>query len=322
MKVTVIRAFPLALEICGLELAATNGEALPDFDAGAHIDVHIAPNLVRQYSLCNPHEKSGRYLIGVLRDPASRGGSHALHALRAGDEIDISAPRNHFPLAKGARHSILIAGGIGVTPILAMAEQLAQEGASFELHYGTRTAEHMAFLDHLDAPHLKTPSRLYHDTADGTRPNLAASLATILAAPHPQDHVYVCGPAGLIDAVMQCAQTAGWAGANVHREYFAAPVTAATTDDQGDAPFQIELARSGQRIDVAREQTIVDALATAGIEIATSCGEGVCGTCLTRVLGGEPAHRDAYLTPEEQAANDQILPCCSRSRSPVLILDL
>jgi len=317
MKVKITRKFEVAVDICAFELSAANGAALPAFRAGAHIDAHPRHDLVRQYSLCNPQETGGRYLIGVLREPASRGGSVAMHALQEGDEIEISAPKNHFPLAEDARHSILIAGGIGITPILSMAEQLARDGASFELHYCTREPQRTAFLDRLESPHLKPHTHLYHDTEP---PEQRLDLTAVLAKPRAGTHIYVCGPGGLIDAVLDRARRNNWSETTLHREYFAASPT--VTDNTQERAFQVKLASSGQLIAVPPGSNVVAMLSAAGIDIATSCGEGVCGTCLTRVLEGEPEHRDFYLTDEERAANDQFLPCCSRSKTAVLVLDL
>lgn len=316
MRVKLVRKYPLAADICGFELADPEGRALPAFSAGAHIDVHLGSGLIRQYSLCNDPAERHAYRIGVLRDARSRGGSVAMHALAEGTEIEIGEPKNHFPLAADARHSLLIAGGIGVTPILCMAESLAGTGASFELHYCTRSFAHTAFRERLSRPDLAARTRLYHDSAPEAE---RIDLGKLLAMPAPGTHLYVCGPGGFIDLVLDRARAAGWPEARLHREYFAAPAAAAAGEDR---PFQVELASSGRRVDVAAGQSVVKALAAAGIDILTSCEEGVCGTCLTRVLSGEPDHRDVYLTDEEKAANDQFLPCCSRSRSPVLVLDL
>ena len=217
-----------------------------------------------------------------------------------------------------ARHSILIAGGIGITPILSMAERLAHEGASFELHYSTRTPERTAFRERLEAPHLKQQLHVYHDTAP---PEQGIDLAAVLAKPQAGTHLYVCGPGGLIDAVLDSARRNDWSEANLHREYFAAAASA-VANNTDDRAFQVKLASNGQLIDVPPGQNVVAMLSAAGIDIATSCGEGVCGTCLTRVLEGEPEHRDFYLTDEERVANDQFLPCCSRSKTAVLVLDL
>lgn len=312
MRVRIASKTAAADGIAVFELVPADGDALPPFTAGAHVDVHLGDGLVRQYSLCNDPAETHRYQLGVLRDPASRGGSAAMHALVAGDTLEISAPKNHFPLQANAAHSVLLAGGIGVTPILAMAQSLAHAGASFEFHYCTRSAATMAFRERLACDDLRARTHLYHD--DGRR----ADLQQLLAAPRADTHLYVCGPSGFMAAVLDAARAAGWSEANLHREYFAAPETPSAP---GGA-FQVTVQSTGRVIDIAPDQTVVQALAAHGVEIQTSCEQGVCGTCLTRVLAGEPDHRDAYLTDDERAANDQFLPCCSRARSGMLVLDL
>lgn len=314
MKVQIKRKLDAATDICAFELESLNGEQLPPFSAGAHIDVHVG-GMIRQYSLCNNPTDTQRYMIGVLKDPASRGGSVAMHGLSEGDIIEISEPRNHFPLHGGAAHSVLLAGGIGITPILCMAERLAQIGASFELHYCTRSPERTAFGDRLQSPNLQDKTRVYHDSQPE---NGKLDLAAILARPAPDKHLYVCGPGGFIDAVLKAAKEAGWQEDTLHREYFAGAVQA----DGEDGAFQVKLASSGQVYDIPADKSIVEALMDQGVDIPISCEQGVCGTCLTRVLEGEPDHRDLYLTDDERAANDQMLPCCSRAKSPMLVLDL
>ncbi|VVD65776.1 Vanillate O-demethylase oxidoreductase [Pandoraea iniqua] len=314
MKVRLANKQDVATDICAFDLVSLDGSPLPGFTAGAHIDVHLPGGLVRQYSLCNAPGETERYRLGVLRDPASRGGSTGMHALSPGVELEISEPRNHFPLVDTAKHSILLAGGIGVTPILAMAETLAAAGASFEVHYCTREPARTAFGERFAQADLTGNTRVYHDS-EGAR----ADLDAILAQPSGGKHLYVCGPAGFIDAVLARAEAAQWPEGNVHREYFAAP---AATDSASDAAFQVKLHSTGRVIDVKADETIVAALAAQGIEIQMSCEQGVCGTCLTRVIDGTPDHRDVYLTDEERAANDQMLPCCSRSKSAMLVLDL
>ncbi|GAA4329783.1 PDR/VanB family oxidoreductase [Pigmentiphaga soli] len=315
MKVRITRKFETATDICAFELADPEGTPLPAFSAGAHIDVHLGNGLVRQYSLCNNPNDRHRYMLGVLRDPVSRGGSVAMHALREGDEVEISEPRNHFPLAAEARHSILLAGGIGVTPILCMAERLAHIGASFEFHYCTRSPERTAFRDRLAEPDLQGKAHLYHDSEP---PEKRIDLAAVLGKPDAGTHLYVCGPGGFIDAVLNAAKAAGWPEQNVHREYFSA-APAATAED---GSFEVKIASTGQIVVIPPDQTVTEALAAAGVEVLTSCEQGVCGTCLTRVLEGVPDHRDLYLTDAEHDANDQFLPCCSRSKTPMLVLDL
>ncbi|MHA7685617.1 PDR/VanB family oxidoreductase [Cupriavidus sp. PET2-C1] len=315
MKVKILKKVETATDIFSFELVDPTGRPLPGFSAGSHIDVHVGNGLVRQYSLSNDPIDTHRYVLGVLRDPNSRGGSIAMHAQEEGAEIEISEPRNHFPLANEARHSILLAGGIGVTPILCMAERLAHVNASFEFHYCTRAPERTAFREQLMRPGMKDRVRVYFDTAP---PEEHIDLEAILAGPDADKHAYVCGPSGFVDAVLSRARSAGWPESNLHREYFSAQKGAIA----GNSAFQVRLASSGRVINVRAEQTVVEALGACGIEIQTSCEQGICGTCLTRVLEGDPDHRDAYLTDEERTANDQFLPCCSRSRTPILTLDL
>lgn len=203
--------------MCSLELVPLEGQVLPAFEAGAHIDVHIHAQLCRQYSLCNaPHERH-RYQIAVLREPASRGGSAAVHEkIAVGDVLHISAPKNHFALHAAARHHVLIAGGIGVTPILAMAQQLAKVGHSFEVHYCGRSAEKMAFTETLKALAQQGAVHLYADDA-GQR----LDPAQVLATPAADTHMYVCGPQGFIEWVWASAQQSGWPAIQMHREFFA-----------------------------------------------------------------------------------------------------
>ena len=305
-----------AEDICALELRHPEGAALPAFSAGAHIDLHLGEGLVRQYSLAGDPADTSRYLLGVLREPASRGGSAAVHdRLREGDLLGASLPRNHFPLHAQAPHSLLLAGGIGITPLLSMAEQLHREGRGFELHYCTRSAARTAFVERLGEAAWASRAHLHHD--DGPQPQ-RLDLPGLLRASRPDTHLYVCGPRGFIDWVLRSARDAGWDETRLHREYFAG---AEDASPGGDA-FEVELSSSGRVVRVEPAQTIVQALAAAGIDLPTSCEQGVCGTCLTRVLAGTPEHRDSYLTDEERARNDQILPCCSRALSARLLLDV
>jgi vanillate O-demethylase ferredoxin subunit len=314
--VRVVRKAAEALDISTFELVNVEDRALPAFSAGSHIDVHLPNGLTRQYSLCNDPGEGHRYLIGVLRDAASRGGSAAMHdAVKEGDVLHVSAPKNHFPLAHEAGHSVLIAGGIGVTPILCMAERLHITGASFEMYYCTRSPERTAFRERIAQSAFASKVRFHFD--DGAE-DQKLQLAGLLSPVRGGTHLYVCGPKGFMDWVLASARSAGWPEAQLHYEFFGAEIVRSDAD-QG---FEVRLASSGKVVTVGREQSVVQALAAVGVEIATSCEQGVCGTCLTRVLEGEPDHKDMYLTPEEQAANDQFLPCCSRSKSPLLVLDL
>lgn len=316
IRVRVARKAQEALDICSYELVATDGTALPGFSAGSHVDVHLPGGITRQYSLCNDASETHRYLVGVLRDPASRGGSQAMHdTVQEGDVLQISAPKNHFPLAHGASRSLLLAGGIGITPILCMAERLAASAAPFQMHYCSRAQERTAFYERIRASGFASQVHFHFD--DGASAQ-KLSLPDLLAEPQPGVHLYVCGPKGFMDAVLQTARSSGWPENQLHYEFFSANV-APSADD---ASFEVKLASSGRVVRIAADQTVAKALALAGVEVPVSCEQGVCGTCLTRVLEGEPDHKDMYLTPEEQAANDQFTPCCSRSKSAVLVLDL
>lgn len=304
-----------ALDICSYELIRVDGQPLPAFTAGAHIDVHLPGGVIRQYSLCNHPEERHRYLIGVLKDPASRGGSSSLHEqIQPGARLFISEPRNLFPLALQARRHLLFAGGIGITPILAMAEHLAQNGAAFELHYCARSLERAAFVERLRQAPYADRVFLHFDEA----PETALDTARVLAAPSEDVHLYVCGPGGFMQHVLDTARAQGWQDACLHREYFAA----APTDTRADGSFAVKLASSGQVFEIPKDRSVVQVLESHGIEIPISCEQGVCGTCLTRVLEGVPDHRDMFLTEAEQACNDQFTPCCSRSKTPLLVLDL
>lgn len=316
LKVRVLRKHEEAQDICTFELVSANGHPLPAFSAGSHIDVELPGGITRQYSLCNEAGETHRYLIGVLKDPNSRGGSRVIHEqVQEGQVLTISAPRNHFALAHDARHSILIAGGIGVTPILCMAERLAVVGESFEMHYCTRGRDRTAFLDRIQAAGFASKVQFHFDDGPAAQKLDAGSL---LAAPAAGVHLYVCGPKGFMDVFLGAARTNGWVEDQLHYEFFSGEPLKSDADDS----FEVQLASSGRILLVEKHQTVVNALEAAGVTVLTSCEQGVCGTCLTRVLEGKPDHRDMYLSPEEQSRNDQFLPCCSRAKSPRLVLDL
>lgn len=315
LELKVVRKAVEAEDIASFELARADGGALPGFSAGSHIDVHVPGGLVRQYSLCNDAAESHRYRIAVLRDAASRGGSTGMHdTVHEGDTLTVSEPRNHFPLAH-AKRSLLMAGGIGVTPLLCMAQRLAATGADFELHYSTRSPARTAFMGEIARSAFAGRVHYHHDDGEAAQ---KLDTGALLARPDPGTHLYVCGPGGYIDHVVGAARAAGWAEATIHLEYFGA----APQDSAGDGSFQVKLASSGQSYTVEPGQSIVKALQAHGVEILTSCEQGVCGTCLTRVLEGECDHRDHYLTDEEKSRHDQFMPCCSRAKTSVLVLDL
>jgi vanillate O-demethylase ferredoxin subunit len=296
-----------AEDICSFEFADPKGKMLPPFSAGSHVDVRVRDGLVRQYSLCNDPKDTHRYLIGVLRHADGRGGSRAMHdELQLGDIVDVSVPKNHFPLDHAAKRSLLLAGGIGVTPILCMAERLANVDADFEMHYCTRSAARTAFLDRIGQSSFA--QRVSFHFADGPAEQLV-DISALLDRPGPDTHLYVGGPSGFMDLVIATAKEKGWPEAHVHREYFSGEIH----DTRNNVSFNVRLASTGKVIPIAKEKSVVAALAEHGIEIATSCAEGVCG---------EIEHRDRFLTAEERARNDQFTPCCSRTHSGTLVLDL
>jgi vanillate O-demethylase ferredoxin subunit len=316
LSVRVSRKTQEALDVCSFELMLPDGAALPRFAAGAHIDVETPGGLIRQYSLCNDSSESNRYLIGVLKDPASRGGSVAMNeSLKEGDTLRISEPRNHFALAQGGKRSLLLAGGIGITPILCMAERLSNTGSPFELHYCSRSRERMAFHDRILAAPFAIHTLMHFDNGHDSQ---KLDLRAVLENPEIGCHVYVCGPTGFIDVVTKTARELGWTEEQIHREYFAATVL----NSSADCEFEVRIASTGKTISIRPSETVLAALSAHGIEIPYSCEQGVCGTCLTRLLFGEPEHRDHFLTEQERRLNDQFLPCCSRSKSKLLILDL
>lgn len=316
LRVRVARKRAIALDIASFELVGADGKSLPPFSPGSHIDVELPGGLTRQYSLCNDPAESHRYVIAVLRQANGRGGSRAMHdEVREGEHIDISAPKNHFPLARASKASLLLAGGIGITPLLCMAEHLSARAQPFLLHYCARSEERAAFTDRIRQSRFAGNVRFHFD--DGA-PGQKLDIAAVLREPQDGTHLYVCGPKGFMDAVLATARGNGWPEDWLHYEFFNAdPVKLA-----GDGSFDVEVASSGRVIPVAPEQTVVAALADAGVHVPTSCEQGVCGTCLTRVLAGEPDHRDLYLSPDEQAANDRFMPCCSRAKTARLVLDL
>lgn len=316
MTVEVTKRTVEAEDVVVLELADSSGADLLPFSAGSHIDVEVKTGLVRQYSLCNNPTECNRYVIGVLKDPATRGGSAALHEIVAGQQLRISEPRNHFELDGSAARSLLFAGGIGVTPILCMAERLAALGADFEMHYGARAQARAAFYDRIRTSSFASKVHFHFDDGDEAQ---KLDIDQALGQTTQGIHIYVCGPAAFIELVVNAAQAKGFTDAQLHREYF--NVDAAETPIEGK-PFQIKLASTGQVLTVPANRSVIDVLRDVGIELPVSCEEGVCGTCLTRVLEGIPEHRDCFLTSGERAKNDRFTPCCSRSETPMLVIDV
>jgi vanillate O-demethylase ferredoxin subunit len=317
IAVTVTGLRDEAPDVKSFELRQSDGSPLPAFTAGSHLDVHMASGTIRQYSLCNaPHERD-RYLIAVKREAESRGGSRFMHdAVKPGDALTISPPRNNFALDETASHHLLLAGGIGITPLLGMARHLVAVGGSFELHYFARSRpEETAFRAELAGQGLGQAVRFHHELSPA---ETSARLAEILRLRPPGAHLYTCGPVPFMETVTAAAQP-HWPAAALHREFFAAP---AVEPRDNDGSFTVRLASSGKDYPVGPGQTIVAALAAHRIFIETSCGQGICGTCMTGVVEGEPDHRDSFLSEEERGYGDRILACVSRCRSDVLVLDL
>lgn len=304
-------------EIASFRLESLDGSRLIGFEAGAHIDVRTGTDQFRQYSLCNPAPVVDHYEIAVLKDPNSRGGSVFMHeCLEVGATVLVSRPKNHFKLVDTGP-VLLFAGGIGITPIWAMAQQMAKKSRAFEMHYCARSREAMAFLQRLEQSSFHESVHFHFDDESAKQ---KLNMAEVLARTTDQHHLYVCGPAGFIKYVMDAALQAGWPDRRMHREFFSAPTT--INESAVDGAFEIQLARSGRCINVLPEQSALVALQAAGVEVDASCEAGVCGTCVTKVLGGIPDHRDVFLTDEEHGRNDCFTPCCSRALTPQLILDL
>ncbi len=301
-----------AADIAVLELAASGGAVLPTYAPGAHVEVEVAAGLVRQYSLCTPPDCAGRYRIAVLHDPASRGGSSAIHErFHPGATVRIGAPKNHFPLHEGEGKALLMAGGIGITPMLAMAYHLLAQGRAFDLHYCMRSRARAGFLDEIATFGTRT-----HIHADDEAHGAFLDIPALLAAQPPGTHLYVCGPGGFMDAAIAAARAAGWPEAQIHFEYFSANV------DTAGASFEVEARRSGIQLTVGPQETLHAALTRVGVKIKKSCEQGVCGTCLCDVIEGEIDHRDKFLTEDERADGDQIVTCCSRAKGAMLVLDI
>ncbi|HEY0288638.1 MAG TPA: PDR/VanB family oxidoreductase [Pseudomonas sp.] len=311
LTVLVTRKHQETDTICVFELVDAEGRTLPPFTAGAHIDVHLNAQLIRQYSLCNSPRERHRYLIAVQRETPSRGGSQWMHEqIEVGQRLTIGTPRNLFELQPPGSQHVLIGAGIGITPLLSMAHELALRGDTFELHYRTRDPARSAFLDQL-TEHFPQQLRTYFDRT-------AFNDATLPGRPAADKHLYVCGPQLFMEQMIDTARRLGWAEANLHREVF----NAKTPVIEGDQPFEVEIASTGAILQVAADQTVHQVLDAAGIDVPISCGKGICGACLTGVRAGIVDHRDQVLSEEEQAQNDLFTPCCSRAFTPRLVLDL
>ena len=315
LKLKVEAVTDLTDTIKRFELVSADDAPLPTFDAGAHITVKTGDAGTRSYSLCNDPSETGRYAIAVQRETAGKGGSAWMcDTVGAGTVLEATPPVNDFKLHADARRHILIAGGIGITPLLAMVRQLDRDGVDYALHYCARGPEAAAFLDELQdrfGAHLT----LHFDGGD---PAKGIDLDKALGTYTEGTHIYICGPLGLMDAVKEKADAKGWPNGGVHSEYFAAKPTRRI-----NAPFVVELAKSNKRLTVPADKSILEVLRENGIEAESSCESGVCGTCRTRLLSGVADHRDMVLSDEEKSENTDAMICVSRAgEGEVLVLDL
>jgi len=301
----------LTPDIWRFELVAPDGAPLPPVEAGAHVTVETPSGARRTYSLSNAPGETESYVLGVKQERPGRGGSASLvEGVKEGDLLPVSAPINSFPL-KPAPEYIFVAGGIGITPILSMLRQVAEEGtAKFRLIYCTRSAELTAFRDELAAPAFAGKVKLHHDGGD---PAKVFDFWPVFEKP-TRAHVYCCGPKPLMEEIR--AVTGHWPEHAVHFEDFASDVEAVKADDHA---FTVRNARTGEVVEVAADATILESLRAAGHNPGSSCESGTCGSCKTRLVAGEADHRDLVLTDEEKA--DTIMICVSRARGDELVLE-
>lgn len=316
-EVVVQRQWRVGSDVKAIELVAADGGTLPAAAAGAHLDVHLPDGTVRQYSITNPAPAPASYRIGVLRDPNSRGGSrYMVEQLQDGEHLSITGPRNHFELDEAAVGYRLIAGGIGVTPLLAMARRLVEMGAAVEFHYLVRQRERAAFLDELSSLLPEDALHLHVDEEDGR-----ADLHAILGDGRSSHQVYTCGPEPLLAAIREA--TTEWPQGRVRFERFrladADQLTAAAGAEQA---CRVELKQSGIEFELQPDETLLEALERQDLDPPCLCREGVCGTCAVGVLEGEVDHRDALQDDAEKAQNDVMYVCVSRPLGPRLVLDI
>lgn len=298
-----------------LELIDPSGGDLPEFTAGSHIEIQLPNGLIRPYSLCGSSADRKAYELGVLLEMNGRGGSKSVHEeIVLGAKLRISYPKNHFPLAV-AKHSILFAGGIGITPILSMAHKLFDDATSFEMHYCSRSRSRTAFLEKIQAAPFSSKVQFHFDDEVEEQKLKAAE---ILKNTDPATHIYVCGPKGFMDHVTQTAKDLDWPDTQIHFEYFKSEIV--KKDDDGS--FEVEYRPSGLVVRVPADVTVAQALIEAGVEVPLSCEQGICGTCVMQVVDGNPDHRDVCLSDEDKDLKKMFTPCCSRSQSARLVLDL
>lgn len=297
--------------VLSLRLTHPADEELPEWSPGAHVDLTLKGSLVRQYSLCGDPADRGSYRVAVLREQAALGGSEYVHeGLRPGHRLRVVGPRNNFDFLPAERY-VFVAGGIGITPLLAMLTEAERRGADWELWYGGRREESMAFLDELASYGDKV-----HVVPEETSGRL--DLAAALPAPAAGTLVYCCGPEPLLAAVEE--HTASWPAGTLQVERFKAKQI--EVDPDGEQPIAVECRRSRRTVEVPADISILDALEGAGIAVNSSCRDGICGTCETKVLAGTPEHRDSLLSDSEQESGATMMICVSRARTPHLALDI
>ena len=314
LRVRIVEIRDEAEGIKSFRLKHEAGLRLPQPTAGSHISIWLSHGLVRHYSICNVGDNPDHYQIAMKLEEESRGGSQSMYSLQEGEILEISTPRNNFKLVEEACEYLLFAGGIGITPLFAMVRALEKRRAKYHLHYFTRSRGHTAFRDELSVQELATKVTFHH----GVNPeDLAGLLAQLMKAPDGA-HLYMCGPHSFMDAVEEAAAPF-FSRDCIHREYFSADPTALAAPRE---EFEVELAKSGKTLVVPAEASILKVLKDSGIHVEHSCEEGICGTCLTHVLDGEPDHRDSFLTDSEQKAGDRMLVCVSRAKSAKLVLEL
>ncbi|MFM0472819.1 PDR/VanB family oxidoreductase [Paraburkholderia strydomiana] len=317
LKVRVDAVREEAHGVRSFSISRLDGLPFDCYEPGAHIDVTSPSGITRQYSLCGDPECLQSQIFAVKKEDHSRGGSRSLHEeVHVGTQLSVSAPRNLFRLHEGADEHVLIGAGIGITPLLSMAYRLSARKAPFTLHYFARSESHAAFMPLFTQAPFDAHVKLHFGVKRDALPH---ALDACLRDARDNAHVYTCGPAPFMDLVVETAQKRLRAE-SIHLERFKAD--AAPADEASLDSFDVQIASTGETVHVDAKTSIVDALASIGIEVDTSCGEGVCGTCMVDVVSGEPEHRDHCLSKSERASNGVICCCVSRSRSPVLVLDL
>ena len=306
----------LAEQVWQLELVSPEGEELPRFSAGSHIDVHLGNGIIRQYSLSNAPSETDRYVLAILRERESRGGSKMLcDETQPGDRLTVSHPKNLFELDESADEHVLVAAGIGITPILAMAHRLDHIDAKFRLHYRARSHAKAAYEDALRVASFSDRVEFYFTEGE----DLAVfDMHKIVREMSASAHVYVCGPNGFIDHVLEvCAESLP--DRQIHREFFHADNEA---HQDGDVAFEVVLKDSGDRFTIPADKSVADVLIENGINVPVSCSEGICGSCISTYTDGEVDHRDMVLTERDHAKRKEFTPCCSRAKSAQLVIDL